>query len=90
MADYFLKATDGSRAYRLVYVIEDSTGAIRVSEAHAVGHAGSVTPSQTQIVDLDQPVTVEDVLVELVLDAVVAGTAADYRTVAKAQIDGKW
>jgi hypothetical protein len=90
MADYFLKATDASRAYRLVYVVADSTGAISVSEAHAVGRAGSKTPSGAAIVEVDQHVSVEDVLVELVLAAVVAGTAADYRAAAKAQIDAKW
>lgn len=90
MADYFLKAPDGSRAYRVGYIVVDQTGGYRVTDAHADGVAAAATPSGVPIDHLETKVEPSEVLVELVLGAVVPATAEDYKTVAKAMIDETW
>ena len=85
MADYFLKAHDDSRAYRLTYHVVDQSGAIVIDAARAVGVAGARLPDGTDLAGLDVPVDAGQVL--LVLSNLAASDLAAYKAVAKAAID---
>jgi len=90
VADYFLKAQDDSRAYRLTYHVVDQSGAIVIDAARAVGVAGARLPDGTDLAGLDAPVDAGQVLVDQVLGNLAASDLAAYKAVAKAAIDSRW
>ena len=90
MADYFLKAHDDSRAYRLTYHVVDQTGAIVIDSARAVGVAGARLPDGTDLGGLDAPVDAGQVLVDQILGNLAASDLAAYKAVAKAAVDSRW
>jgi hypothetical protein len=90
VADYFLKAQDSSRAYRLTYHVVDQTGAIVIDHAKAVGVSGARLPDGTDLAGLDAPVDVGQVLVDQILGNLAACDLAGYKAVAKAAIDSRW
>jgi len=90
VADYFLKALDDSRAYRLSYHVVDQTGAIVIDAAKAVGVAGAKLPDGTDLAGLDAPVDVGQVLVDQVLGNLAPSDLPAYKAVAKAAIASRW
>jgi hypothetical protein len=86
MAEYFLKASDATHVYRITYTQAGSN--FSVDKVHVCGTGG--LPNGDVINSIDQEVNPAMVVVDQVLSRVAAGTVADYRTAAKAQIDASW
>lgn len=86
MAEYYLKANTGTKCYRVTYIQEGSN--YRVDLVHVAG-IGDL-PTGDPIRYVDEQVPAEVLIVEQVLNRVSAGTVADYRAAAKAQIDASW
>jgi hypothetical protein len=90
MADYFLKNADASRMYRIEYATDESSHVtVGGMWACATGFADEL-PDGTVIAEMEQPVQHGQVLVDLVLNGLVEGTLAEYRTLAKAMVDAMW
>jgi len=90
MADYFLKNSDATRVYRIVYVA-DAESHVTVSGAYACATgAAAVLPNGNPIEVVDQPIDLGQVLADDVLNSLVAGTLTEYRTQAKAMVDSMW
>ena len=89
MADYFLKATDDSRAYRVTYQVLEA-GGNKVETVRALGVAGAKTPDAKDLAGLDTETSLSNVLVDMVLGQIAACTVAEYKAVAKASIDSRW
>lgn len=90
MANYYLKNAAATRMYRLEYGTNDE-GGIAVWGAHACATGTDAElPNTDAITEVDATVDPAQVLVDLVVNSLVAGTVAEYRTLAKAMTDLKW
>lgn len=89
MANYYLKNADATRVYRLEYETMDGATLVVASYACATG-ASAVLPNKNAIEHPDQNVDTSQVFVDTLLNGLVVATVAEYRTRAKAMIDGEW
>ena len=88
--NYYLKNSDATRMYRIDYST-DTDGHIRIGGAYACATGTSaVTPDGNPISEPDVEVETSQVLVDLIVNSLVAGTVTEYRTRAKAMIDAEW
>jgi hypothetical protein len=101
MANYYLKNADTSRVYRLVYeeifvagtpVDPDGHTEYSVTAAYVCATAAGIAsmPNEVVVTEPDTVVSINQVLVDTVINPFTAGTVTDYRTVAKAMIDESW
>jgi hypothetical protein len=89
MANYYLKNADATRVYRLEYETADGATTVFAAYACATG-TSAVLPNKNPIEHPDQSVDTSQVLVDTVLNGLVVATLTEYRTRAKAMIDGEW
>ena len=90
MANYFLKNSDATRVYRIEYAL-DGDGHVAVFNAHAVATGtAAVLPNGDPITESDIQVDLGQVLADIIINSLVVATLAEYRTRAKAMIDGEW
>jgi len=89
MANYFLKNATGAVAkmYRVEYLVNGSN--IRVTGASVTG-ADLTLPDGTTVSGIDEEVSVTNVLVDVVLVSVVAGTVGEYGTLVDSLVTSQW
>ena len=79
MANYFLKSTDDTRAYRIDYLVDGT----KVTINGCYGTGNSITmPSGDSLHGVDVPVKTADVLVDFALATVAVCAVANYRSIA--------
>jgi len=95
MPNYFLKNTDASRVYRLQYAAtnepDDPTVFYSVQKVFVCDTAATaILPDGTAVTEPDQEVTLSAILVDTIINDLVAGTISDYRAAATGMIDDSW
>jgi hypothetical protein len=91
MAEYFLKAPDGTKVYRITYTVDASQSPERITivSVHLAGPVANL-PTGRSGAAMDEPCDVQNPLIDLILAAVVPATLADYRAACKAVVDTLW
>jgi len=89
MSNHYLKNGDATRVYRLEYDVTDGRIEVHGAFACGVGEA-AVLPNANAITRVDEPVDVAQVLVDHIVNGLVAATVEEYRTLAKSMLDDDW
>ena len=90
MATYYLKTAEGTRMYRLEYVADEGRISLALPVHACATGTAAILPNGDTITLLDQAVDVAQAFIDHILHGLVVGTVAEYRTLAKAMVDGKW
>jgi len=88
--NYYLKNADATRMYRVVYENVDPAGFTASSAFACATGAEAVLPNGNPIQSLDQPTDLGQVLIDVVLNDLVPGTLAEYKTLAVAMVETNW
>ena len=79
MANYFLRTTDSTKAYRVDYTVNGAV--VTINGCFCAGN-GVTLPGGAVVSGVDVPVRTDDVLVDFAVAAVAVCPVADYRSIA--------